>query len=99
MSKLMFLSQKNFLRIISCKTALCLSQSSFKNGDSAAVFSTIIFNNSHMSLKSLLLDSPSLSLKNLEGGPNTDIQIFKRTLIFCSLCLEATKFAAENLVV
>ena len=52
-----------------------------------------------MSLKSLLLDSPSLSLKNLEGGSNTDIQIFKRTLIFCSLCSEATKFAAENQVV
>ena len=50
-----------------------------------------------MLLKSLLLNSPPLSLRNLEGSPNIDIQVLKRTLII-SLCLEAANVAGKNLV-
>ena len=61
----------------------------------------LFFNNyiddPHMSLKSLLLNSRPLSLRNLEGSPIIDIQVLKRTLII-SLCLEAANVAAKNLV-
>ena len=61
------------LRSISSKTALCLSNSSFENGDSDIVFFTLIFMDSHISWKPSLLNFYPMPLKKFDGGPNMDI--------------------------
>ena len=63
------------LTSLSDSTKLCLSTRLLLHGDSAAVVFTVIPRVSHISMKSLLANSPRLSEIIFSADPYTDIQI------------------------
>ena len=72
------------LSSISDNTTLCFSTRLLLQGDFAAVVFTVIPRISHISMKSLLVNSPPKPDKNLSADPYTDIQILNTSWMMVS---------------